>query len=63
MYIVYVFDVVFENIVRDGFILVDNDRMEIDFVKIYVECELELDKLFEELGNELDDSVLEYLKF
>lgn len=63
MYIVYVFDVVFENIVRDGFILVDNDRMEIDFVKIYVECELELDKLFEELGNELDDNVLEYLKF
>lgn len=62
LHIVHVFDAVPENIARDGFISVDNDRMETDLAKIHAERETELDKLLEELGGELDDDVLDYLK-
>jgi len=45
LHIVHVFDAVPENIARDGFISVDNDRMETDLAKIHAERESELDKL------------------
>ena len=61
LHIVHVFDAVPENIARDGFITVDNDRMETDLAKIHAEREAELESLLEELNQELDDSVVEYL--
>ena len=62
LHIVHVFDAVPENIARDGFITVDNDRMETDLAKIHTEREKELEKLLSELSNELDDNVWEYLQ-
>ncbi|MEC8231275.1 MAG: universal stress protein, partial [Pseudomonadota bacterium] len=62
LHIVHVFDAVPENIARDGFITVDNDRMETDLAKIHSEREEELDSLLAELGEELDVDVLDYLK-
>lgn len=61
LHIVHVFDAVPENIARDGFITVDNDRMETDLAKIHAERETELERLLEELNQELDDNVVEYL--
>jgi nucleotide-binding universal stress UspA family protein len=62
LHIVHVFDAVPENIARDGFIAVDDDRMETDLAKIHTEREQELDTLLAELDDELDDNVLDYLK-
>lgn len=61
LHIVHVFDAVPENIARDGFITVDNDRMETDLAKIHSEREEELERLLTELSNELDENVWEYL--
>ena len=62
LHIVHVFDAVPENIARDGFISVDNDRMETDLAKIHAEREIELERLLSELSNELDEDVIDYLK-
>ena len=62
LHIVHIFDAVPENIARDGFITVDNDRMEHDLAKIFEERDTELAILLSELSEELDDSVLDYLK-
>lgn len=62
LHVVHVFDAVPENIARDGFITVDNDRMEHDLAKIFEERDNELALLLNELSNELDDDVLDFLK-
>lgn len=62
LHIVHVFDAVPENIARDGFITVDNDRMEHDLAKIFEERDTELTLLLNELSHELDDDVLDFLK-
>lgn len=62
LHIVHVFDAVPENIARDGFITVDDDRMETDLAKIHTEREEALDKLLTELDDTLSNNVLDYLK-
>lgn len=62
LHIVHVFDAVPENIARDGFITVDDDRMETDLAKIHTEREEALDKLLTELDDILGSNVLDYLK-
>lgn len=62
LHIVHVFDAVPENIARDGFITVDDDRMETDLAKIHTEREEALDKLLTELDDTLGNNVLDYLK-
>ncbi|MAI39025.1 universal stress protein [Alteromonas sp.] len=62
LHVVHVFDAVPENIARDGFITVDNDRMEHDLAKIFEERDNELALLLNELSDELDDDVLDFLK-
>ena len=62
LHIVHIFDSVPENIVRDGFISVDNDKMETDLAKIHQERERELDTLLKELQKELSDETIEFLK-
>jgi universal stress protein E len=62
LHVVHVFDAVPENIARDGFITVDNDRMEHDLAKIFEERDAELTLLLSELADELDDDVLDFLK-
>ncbi|BFT29335.1 universal stress protein [Alteromonas sp. D210916BOD_24] len=61
LHIVHVFDAVPENLLRDGFISVDNDKMDTDLALIHAEREAEVDTLLDELGNELDENVMEYL--
>ena len=62
LHVVHVFDAVPDNIARDGFITVDNDRMEHDLAKIFEERDAELTLLLSELADELDDDVLDFLK-
>ena len=62
LHVVHVFDAVPENIARDGFITVDNDRMEHDLAKIFEERDAELSLLLSELADELDNDVLDFLK-
>ncbi|QJR82747.1 universal stress protein [Alteromonas pelagimontana] len=62
LHIVHVFDAVPENILRDGFISVDEDAMERDLAKIHLERENELERLLFELQKELKPGVLEYLQ-
>ncbi|MEW9799074.1 universal stress protein [Alteromonas sp. CYL-A6] len=62
LHIVHVFDAVPDKILRDGFISVDEDRMESDLAKIHDEREQELDRLLGELEKELEPEVINYLK-
>ncbi len=62
LHIVHVFDAVPENIVRDGFITVDNDQMETDLAKIHAEREQALEDLLQALEGELAPDTMDYLK-
>ncbi|MDO6565577.1 universal stress protein [Alteromonas sp. 1_MG-2023] len=62
LHIVHVFDSVPENIVRDGFISVDNDTMETDLSKIHEEREQALEALLTELESELAPDIIEFLQ-
>ena len=62
LHIVHVFDAVPENIVRDGFITVDNDQMETDLAKIHDEREQALESLLSELESELAPDIIDFLQ-
>lgn len=62
LHIVHIFDAVPENIIRDGFISVDDDRMETDLAKIHSEREQALEVLLGDLEAKLAPDVMDYLK-
>ena len=61
LHIVHVFDAVPENILRGGFISVDEDSMESDLATIHTERDEELDRLLTEVESELETGVIDYL--
>lgn len=62
LHVVHVFDAVPENILRNGFISVDEDVMQGDLRAIHDEREHELERLLSELKDELGEEAYEYLK-
>lgn len=61
LHIVHVFDSVPENILRGGFISVDEDALESDLATIHAERDAELDRLLNQVENELEPDVIDYL--
>ncbi|WP_334027689.1 universal stress protein [Alteromonas sp. P256] len=61
LHVVNVFDAVPENIARDGFIAIDSDKIEQDLANIFEERSKEVTHLLDELSDELDDDVMDYL--
>lgn len=62
LHIVHVFDAVPENILRGGFISVDEDNLQNDLHTIYAERDAELDRLLDQLDSELEPGTLDYLQ-
>lgn len=62
LHVVHVYEVFPEHILRDGFISIDEKRLEEDLVALKAEREAELNALVEQLSAELDDEVMDFLK-